>query len=67
MITKIRSLADKARSRMVMLAHDDRGSSAAEIVLYTAIFVGIAVIVGSVFGHAIETEANKVATQITGQ
>jgi len=64
---KIRSLADRVRDRFVMLAHDDRGSSIAETVLVTAVFIGIAVLVGKVFGSAIVDEANKVAKQITSQ
>lgn len=67
MITKIRRLTDKARGRLVMLAHEDRGSSTAEMVVYTAIFIGIAILVGKVFGQAIEAEASKVAKQITSQ
>ncbi|ACU77415.1 hypothetical protein Caci_8596 [Catenulispora acidiphila DSM 44928] len=67
MIAKIRSLADKARGRLVMLAHDDRGSGIAENVVMIGIFVAIAVIVGKLFGDAIVTEAGKVANQITGQ
>lgn len=67
MATKIRRLADKMRGRLVMIAHDDRGSVSAEAVVIAAVFIAIAVIVGKVFGHAIETEAGKVANQITGQ
>lgn len=67
MATKIRRLADKVRGRLVMIAHDDRGSGVVEAVVIAAVFVGIAVLVGKIFGHAIETEAGKVANQITGQ
>lgn len=67
MLEKIRGLTDKARGRLVMLAHEDRGSSTAETVLIAAIFIAIAIVVGKVFGNAIVDEANKVAKQITSQ
>ncbi|MEY9887690.1 hypothetical protein ABIA31_001319 [Catenulispora sp. MAP5-51] len=67
MITRIRGLADKARGRLVMLAHEDRGSGIAENVVVIGIFVAIAVLVGKLFGHAIVAEAGKVANQITAQ
>ncbi|WP_194891314.1 hypothetical protein [Catenulispora pinisilvae] len=67
MITKVRSLVDTVRGRLVMIAHEDRGSSAAEMAVVTGILVAIAVLVGKVFGTAIVAEANKVAKQITSQ
>lgn len=67
MITKIRSVADRIRGRLAMIAHEDRGSSTVEAVLIAAIFVAIAIVVGKVFGNAIVDEANKVAKQITSQ
>lgn len=67
MITKVCSLATTARGRLIMLAHEDRGSISAEWAVLAAVFIGIAIVVGKVFGHAIELEANKVASQITSQ
>ena len=67
MRTKIRRLADKVRGRLVMLAHDDRGSGIADTVIMIGIFVTIAVLVGKLFGNAIEAEAGKIANQITAQ
>ena len=67
MIAKIRKLVDKARGRMVLLAHEDRGSGIADNVIMIGIFVALAVLVGKLFGHAIAAEAGKVANQITAQ